>query len=557
VSVESVRGKKAARFEKRMKPRIARVRHARAMAKTTQRERELSEALARATADITELSAEIQTQREDNARMRAENKLLREKLDALLRKLFGAQSEKLDAAQLLLMLQGLDDRPKAEEPVEAEEPRRSTAPSSPPRERGPRIPEHLPIVEEVIVPEPVKACPEAWRCIGEEVTEQLDYEPARFFKRRIVRRKYARRDHPFAAPIIAPLRTLQDRCIAAPGLIAAVIVAKYCDHLPLYRQEQIFSTRHDVQIPRQTMAQWMALAAHWLRPIYEHIRTGVLGGGYVQIDETPIKYLEPGHGQTKQGYLWACARPRSDTVFIWAVSRAAENLNAIIPEKWAGKIQSDGYAAYPAFVREHNASGGDVRLAGCWAHARRGFFEARESAPRTCGWVLRHIGALYAIEAKLRVQNAGPRLREAARAAQSAPILRRLRAGLQVLRPRHLPQSAMGKAISYAIEQWPQLLAYVEDGRIEIDNNIVENAIRPTAIGKKNWLFVGAANAGERGAIFYTLVESCRRRGIDPQAYLRDVLTRLPMMTNWAIKELTPEAWSKAQKQQPAFKLAS
>jgi transposase len=147
------------------------------------------------------------------------------------------------------------------------------------------VPAHLPVVEEVIDPEPVKACPEAWRCIGEEVTEQLDYEPAHFFKRRIVRRKYARRDHPFAAPIIAPLHTLQERCIAAPGLIAAIVVAKFCDHLPLYRQEQIFATRHGVEIPRQTMAQWMGLAAHWLRSIYEHIRTGVLGGGYVQIDE--------------------------------------------------------------------------------------------------------------------------------------------------------------------------------------------------------------------------------------------------------------------------------
>ena len=147
------------------------------------------------------------------------------------------------------------------------------------------MPAHLPVVEEVIVPEPVKACPDAWRCIGEEVTEQLDYEPAHFFRRRIVRRKYARKDHPFAAPILARLDTLQDRCIAAPGLIAAVIVGKYCDHLPLYRQEQIFATRHGVQIPRQTMAQWMALAADWLRPIYETIRTGVLGGGYVQVDE--------------------------------------------------------------------------------------------------------------------------------------------------------------------------------------------------------------------------------------------------------------------------------
>ena len=184
------------------------------------------------------------------------------------------------------------------------------------------MPAHLPAIEEVIDPEPVKACPEAWRRIGEEVTEQIDYEPARFLRRRIVRPTYVRRDHPFAAPITAPLYTLQDRCIAAPGLpfgrlralslskrLAQIITAKYCDHLPLYRQERIYATRHGVDLSRQTMAQWMGLCADWLRPIYESIRTGVMGGGYVQVEETPVRYLEPGHGKAKQGYLWTACRP--------------------------------------------------------------------------------------------------------------------------------------------------------------------------------------------------------------------------------------------------------
>jgi transposase len=500
------------------------------------RETELSEQLARAAAQLVELQGE--------------NKLLREKIDALIKRLYGAQSEKIDPGQLLLMLQGLDAPGKAPEPVEAEAPRRSTAPS-PPRERGPRIPAHLPVVEEVIDPEPVKACPQAWRCIGEEVTEQLDYEPAHFFKRRIVRRKYARRDHPFAAPILAPLCTLQDRCIAAPGLIAAIIVGKYVDHLPLYRQEQIFATRHQVMIPRQTMAQWMGLAADWLRLIYEHIRTGVLGGGYVQVDETPIEYLEPGHGQTKLGYLWTCARPGGDTVFTWHVSRAAACLESIIPGSFRGTVQSDGYAAYATFARKHNAAAGNqaITLAGCWAHARRGFFEARESAPRTCGWVLHQIALLYRIEAHLRACHAGCKLREAVRASHSVPILRRIHAALKRIRGRYLPQSAPGKAITYTLELWSALERFVTDGRIEIDNNGVENAIRPTAIGKKNWLFVGAAHAGERGAILYTIVESCRRRGIDPQAYLRDVLTRLPKLITSQIPEVTPEAWAKVRRQ--------
>ena len=513
--------------------------------------REMKEALARVMTENARLS-------EENSQIRLENKLLREKIDALLRKFFGASSEKIDPEQLLLMFQGLAGPKKAPEPVEAEAPRRSPVPS-PPRSRAPRIPDHLPVIEEVIDPEPVKACPQAWRCIGEEVTEQLDFKPAEFFKRRLVRRKYARHDQPFAAPIIAPLHTLQDRCLAAPGLIAAIVVGKYVDHLPLYRQEQIFATRHWIKLPRQTMVQWMGLAADWLRPIYERIRTGVLGGGYVQIDETPIEYLAPGHGETKLGYLWTCSRPGADAFFVWQTSRAAACLEEIVPSQWQGTLQSDGYRAYPAFVRTHNARAGceAITLAGCWAHARRPLWEARESAPRTVGWLLRQIAHLYHIEAQLRIQRAGPALRQAVRAAQSAMIVRRLHAALRRIRARYLPQSALGRAIAYALEQWPGLERFLADGRLEIDSNLVENAIRPTAVGKKNWLFIGAADAGQRGAILYTIVESCRRRGLDPLAYLHDVLTRLPKMLASEVVSITPEAWAKAQRQPAELEVAS
>jgi hypothetical protein len=299
------------------------------------------------------------------------------------------------------------------------------------------------------------------------------------------------------------------------------------------------------------MAQWMGLAADWLRPIYEHIRTGVLGGGYVQVDETPIEYLVPGNGETKLGYLWTCARPGGDTVFHWAVSRAAACLETIIPAGFRGTLQTDGYSAYPAFVRAHNARAGTsaIRLAGCWAHARRAIHQAQESTPRTVAWLLRQIARLYQIEQRLRHHSAAPVLRQAVRAAQSAMILRRLRTALLRIRPRHLPQSALGRAISYTLDQWPALEAFLRDGRIAIDNNQVEDAIRPTAIGKKNWLFIGEAQAGDRSAILYTIIECCRRRGLDPFTYLRDVFTRLPSMTNWQVKDLTPEAWAKMRQQ--------
>jgi len=475
-----------------------------------------------------------------------ENALLREKIDLLVKKLFGAKSEKLDPQQLLLLLQGLDAPGKAPEPVAAEAPRRSTAPS-PPRERGPRLPEHLPIIEEVIEPEPVKLAPEQWRRIGQEVSERLDYEPARFLRRRIVRPKYVRRTEVDAVPIIAALPdSLLDRSMVTPGLLAHIVVSKYCDHLPLYRQESIYWTRHQVWLPRQTMAEWVGLAAQWLRPIYDHIRGEVFGRGYVQIDETPIRYLAAGHGKTRLGYLWTSSDPAGDVVFHWQTSRAAACLEAVVPVEFEGIVQADGYEAYDRFARQR---AGRIRLAGCMAHVRRKFYEAQEQAPKVAGWILRQIGHLYAIEATLRKARAGPARRQAERACASALILARLQRALIRLKAsrRYLPQNLMGRALDYALGQWASLLVFLEDGRLEIDNNRVENAIRPSAIGKKNWLFIGEAAAGDRSAIIYTVIESCRRRGIDPFAYLRDVFTRLPSMTNWQVQQITPAAWAKAQ----------
>jgi transposase len=290
------------------------------------------------------------------------------------------------------------------------------------------------------------------------------------------------------------------------------------------------------------------LAADWLRPIYEHIRTGVMAGGYVQVDETPIDYLEPGHGRTRQGYLWTGSRPGGDVFYHWEASRAAACLDQIIPVDFTGTLQCDGYSAYRTFANGRN---GAIELAGCWAHARRKFYEAMEQSPRTAAWLLRQIQNLYRIEARLREHHAGPRLRQAVRASQSRPIVERFQRALVRLKSsrRHLPQSLLGQAIDYTLGQWPTLEVYLANGRVELDNNLVENAIRPTAIGKKNWLFIGDADAGQRSAIIYTLIESCRRRGLDPFAYLRDVLTRLPNMTNWQIPEVTPQAWSKKRLQ--------
>ena len=224
---------------------------------------------------------------------RQENTLLRQKIDLLVRRVFGSSSERLDRAQLELLLQ-LPVLAETTTPVTVLEAPKALVSRSR-KDHAPRLPDNLPVVEEVIEPEPVKVAPEKWRCIGQEVSEQLDYEPARFLRRRTIRKKYVSRVDLDLAPVIAPLpECLQERGVAAPGLLAQVLVSKYCDHLPLYRQEQIFLRRHQVHLPRQTLARWVALAADWLKPIYEQIRTGVMAGGYVQVDETPVNYLEPG-----------------------------------------------------------------------------------------------------------------------------------------------------------------------------------------------------------------------------------------------------------------------
>ncbi len=527
----------------------------------TPREAELTARLERMERALEALTGQLQAALAEAGRLRVENQLLREKVDKLARRIFGHSSEKMDPGQLELRLQFTEEDPAGKKaPASPCGPGADTWEASPKarhqprsgREHRSRLPEHLPVVERVIEPGEVLADPGAWRRIGEEVSEQLDYEPARFFRRRTVRPKYARRGDMEHPPVIAPLPpSLQDGCLAAPGLIAAVIVSKFCDHLPLYRQERIYATRHGVRLSRQTLCRWMALAAFWLRPLYERIKTAVLDGHYVQVDETPVKYLSPGHGSTKQGYLWAAHRPGGDTFFTWHTGRAASCLESIIPDDWHGILQCDGYSSYPAFVRKRRGqTDAVIVLAGCMAHARRGFHEALPQVRTVCAFILRQIQHLYAIERQLRERRAGPTLRQATRAAQSRPLMRRLRALCDRLKAKHryLPRSNMGQALGYLLNQWNELSRFLDDGRIEIDNNPVENAIHPTAVGKKNWLFIGDEAAGETSAILYTLIESARRRGLDPFAYLRDALTRLPRMTISQTAALTPQAWAAAHK---------
>lgn len=341
---------------------------------------------------IEELEAKLAERDERIAALEKENLLLRQKVDALVKNIFGSSSEPFNPNQPWLC----GFTPEAGTPEEgkvcASFSRESSREKKDRRNRAPRLPEDLPVEEIVIDPLEVQAKPEAFQCIGVEISEQLDYTPGAFRKVRTVRRKYVARSVQDAKPVIAPLPPkLQDGCMAAPGLLAQIAVSRFVDHLPFYRQEQIFKTRYKVHIPRQNMVRWMEMIADRLEPVYHKISEVVLWGDYVQMDETPIRYLDPGNGKTKMGYLWVNGKPGGDAVFRWRTSRAAQCVKDILPPEFKGILQTDAYAAYGSFAKDRP----QVTMAGCMAHARRKFHEA--SAKRAGGQLLPqpHTGALW------------------------------------------------------------------------------------------------------------------------------------------------------------------
>lgn len=474
------------------------------------------------------------------ASLQTENQLLRQKLELLIKRYFGgAKGESLDPRQLELLLAGLEvSRPPA--PVEARPaPARSTTPARPVRQP---LPAHLETERVVLEPEEVQQQPAGWRKLGEEVTEELDWKPAQFIRRLYIRPKYARAERIVIAPL--PARLIE-KGLPGAALVTQVIVSKYEDHQPLYRQTQMYR-RLGVELSRQTLCGWVEAAADWLAPIYREMKAGLLAGAYLQVDETPIRYLDPDvKGKSQQGWLWTYRHPRGDVVFEWNISRSREGPRQFL-QPFKGRLQTDGYGVYESLARER---GGELILVGCWAHARRGVHEALGEG-RAAAWLLGQIALLYAVEKRLRESQAGPDLRAAVRAWQSRPVLARLRRALEVIRRRVLPQSLLGQAIDYILHRWEALSRYVDDGHLEIDNNLCENAIRPTAIGKKNFLFIGHPEVGQRSAVIYSVLGSCRRLGINPAEYLQDLFERLPNAKTSEIKSLTPAAWLKASRDQ-------
>ena len=469
---------------------------------------------------------------------------VRAQLAWLRKKLFGGgQGESLDRAQLLLHIEALEKLapPAAPRRVAAHERAVPAQPRLTPAEAF----AHLPVAETIeIVPAAVQMDPTLYEKIGEEETFEVDIVPPKLFRRRIVRPKYRHRLERTRPPLIAPApaRPVPGGYVSA-GLLAWITLSKYVEHQPLYRQEQM-SARWGARLPRQTLVDGIAAVATWLQPIYQRMRRDLLAGDYVQCDETPIRCHDPDvRGETVPGWLWALSRPGGDIVFEWRMSRRHAEATTLLAG-FRGVLQSDAYPAYASFAREHAG----VVCVGCWAHARRRFHEALEEAPVQASFVLRLIGQLYALEAQWDAAHwTEPAVRAHLRRRDFAGILSLLKKVALKLAARGRPKSQLGEACRYLLAQWAPLTAHLDHGQTRLDTNLVENAIRPTKLGAKNWLFIGHPDAGERSAIIYSIVGSCRRQGIDPLAYLRDVLTRLPTMTNQDdLTPLLPSTWSAA-----------
>lgn len=475
---------------------------------------------------------------EENFRkLAAENQQLRQRIDWLVRKLFGRSSEKINPNQLSFDLGENGVTPDAPEaPLEVDE----VIETRRQRKRGKRIelPSDLPVVEERLIPEEVLAEPEAYKQISEEVFEQLDITPAQCFKRRIIRPKFVRLDDRSLPPVIVPApKRIIDNSIASAGLLLFLVCGKYIEHLPLYRLEQSLKRRFGVLIHRKLMSGWMYRLAQMLAMIYEALRDEMRCAAYLQVDETPVNYLNPGTGKCGRGYLWVYKIPKRSVLFEWHTGRGAECMKKMLTD-FEGFVQSDGYGAYDSFRNRH--SKGTITAVACMAHARRYFYEARNES-KTAQEIVDQIAKLYQVETKLREH---PGLdRRALRQKESVPVLEKIHGMLIEVKGTHLPKSLTGQAIDYALARWEQLTIYTEHSALEIDNNPVENAIRPTAVGKKNWLFFGSAEAGQTSAIFYSLIGSCQALGVIPEEYLNEVFTALPEMTNWNANEWTPSAW--------------
>ena len=471
--------------------------------------------------------------------LEAENERLRCEINNLKRLIFGQKRERFvpehNDHQLDFLVTQTDKAAPSPPQTEHIKYTRKKRKKSKPPSRG-ALPTHLPRKDVVIEPDEDIT---GMKKIGEEITEELDYDPGTLFVTRYIRPKYARPKGEGVVIGLLPTRPIE-KGMAGPGLLAHLTISKYVDHLPLYRQQQQFK-RVGVELAESTLCGWIKAGYELILPLAELIEKQVLQSTYLMVDETTIKVQDPlKKGTTHLGYYWVYYDPLHPRVFFnYQKRRSRDGPNTIL-KNFSGFLQTDGYQGYNDLALKP-----DITAVGCMAHARRYFVDAEDSDSERASWMLHHIQILYAIERYARENQLSFDQRYQERQKAAVLVMKEIKKWLDAESKRVLPKSLMGKAITYMLNHWPRLEIYLTDGRLEIDNNLVENAIRPIALGRKNYLFAGSHKGAKRAAAIYTLVANAKLQEVEPFVYLRDILRRISDHPYKKLDQLLPEKWKK------------
>ena len=496
-------------------------------------------ALEKKAAALEEKQQVIEVKGETINKLQAQINQMQFQIDQMNRLLYGAKRERfianIDENQLTL--------PFAVEQVEA--PEKQLEVITYVREKKKRkehpgrvaLPSHLPVEEIVLEPEEDTS---NMKCIGKEVTDQLELVPAKLFIKRFIRPKYiavtdeSQGEH---KGVIAELPVFPiEKGIAGPGLLAQIMVDKFVDHLPIYRQIERFK-REDIQLASSTINGWQESVCNLLEPLYDTLKHRVLSQGYLQVDETPIPVLDKQiKGNTHRGYHWIYHSPLEKTVlFDYNTGRSREGPTRLLKD-FKGYLQTDGYKVYDLFAKRK-----DITHVNCMAHARRGFEKSLPYDEKRAEYAMSMFQKLYAIEQKAREQGLSAEQRHTLRLDEALPVMNELGKWIVETRKTSEPKSPMGKATGYCIDRWDNLLAYLKDGSLEIDNNLAENAIRGIALGRKNYLFAGSNRGAERAAMMYSFFGTCKKNEVNPYQWLKKVLEIIPTYKVNRLTDLLPQ----------------
>ena len=479
---------------------------------------------------------EIDKKDKEIAKKHNENLYLKQQVAQLKRMLFGQKRERFEGDPNQQSLPFEVDAAQEKQQEEQIKQKIEYTRKRPNHKGRTKLPEHLPVEKIDIYPEGDLT---DMVHIGEEVTEELEYEPAKFYIKRYIRHKYAHKSGEGVNIGDLPERVI-DKGIPGASLLSMLLTNKYLDHLPLYRQKQRFA-RDGIEIASSTIEGWVKQALEKLEPLYESLVFDTKSQGYLQVDETTIKVLDKDKkGACHLGYYWVYHNPINKTVlFDYQPTRAARSAAHILDD-FKGYLQTDGYSAYEQYARQK-----DVIHLACWAHARREFEKALDNDRERAEFALFLIQKLYAVERYAKENNLEPAATKELRLKESLPVMNELGKWIAAEIKKVLPKSIIGKALAYSISRWDALSAYMYDGTLQIDNNPVENSIRPVALGRKNYLFAGSHDAAQRAAMIYSFFASCKKHEVNPFEWLKNTLQNINTINHKKIRQLYPHNFKK------------